>query len=563
MRQRYLIWFFLFLLSALPAAAQLDRLGVYPFENEIGARPLGMGGAFTALADDGNAILYNSGGLAWAKGISLTVREADNFTAVQAYPIGNGSSLGLAVINSQSSDIPAPIGLASSSSNLVYVGYGTKLFFLPDLYKEEAWQRVGLGFTLKGLMSQTLREPEVGRDRSGYGWDLDVGALWKGGEWWSLGITGRNIIPQGFLGGGQINWDVTGEERIPASLNLAFASRIIGDIYSPVYMEGREFLLAGELNLYEQHSPLLRLGGEWGLNKIWFLRAGLQQQWRPSEAVTNLNLGVGWRGEEWGLDLSSYREPLNGQGVFFLSLFYSPRDWVVIKKLDLARPGVILDEAIEQISLADNIETYEQNLEVTGRVKAGVEVFVNDLPAVVFDDQSFKVTVPLQTGKNLLVVEARFESEKKFWKYKVLRKAKIQVAEEKEALKEITQAVSAEAKEKLEKKVKEVRQVKRQVEELVTMGVIEVTPEAEFRLEASITRGELATWLAKATGLPLPVVDRDYFIDVPRNHPLARYIKAAVDWELLQPFADGSFRPDSPVSREEGEKLFQLLRVQK
>lgn len=38
-----------------------------------GTRPMGMGGAFTAVADDENAILYNPAGLAKVKESTITI----------------------------------------------------------------------------------------------------------------------------------------------------------------------------------------------------------------------------------------------------------------------------------------------------------------------------------------------------------------------------------------------------------------------------------------------------------------------------------------------------------
>ena len=43
--------------------AQTDGLGQPLWEAGFGARPLGMGGAFTAVADDANAIFWNAAGL--------------------------------------------------------------------------------------------------------------------------------------------------------------------------------------------------------------------------------------------------------------------------------------------------------------------------------------------------------------------------------------------------------------------------------------------------------------------------------------------------------------------
>jgi len=542
------------------AHAQLGEIGIYPLDLQMGARPLGMGAAFSGLADDVNCLLYNPGGMAWAKGISLTFRDFDNITAVQAYPTGLGSSLGLAVVTSKVSDVPVMGGTANSNSNILVLSFGTKLNFLPVFYKQPALQRLGIGINIKGLLTQTLRR--TGQpDRSATGWDMDLGLLWKGSDWWTAGISLQNILPAKALGGGLLKWDVGGEEGIPATEKLAFSARIIGDLGSPIFMEERELVLNGELDFSSLHPTLLRIGGEYGFNKTYFFRAGVMQQYKPGEVSAALNLGAGYRNPDWGVDVVSYREPLRQESQTYISILYFPKEWVVVEKLEVEKPAVMLETAIEKISLEDNIVTYNDRIEVFGKVKPGVEVYVNGLRAFTAEDNTFKVVIPLQPEKNLIVVEARYEGEKKVWKYKVLRKAKVVIAEEKQIEQQLKKALTPEEKEALRKKEQEIKERRSKVEELVTLGVIEVSPEAEFKLQASVTRGEMATWLAKSTGLPLPKVERDLFLDVKRDHPLAPFIKLVVDWDLLKPYPDGTFRPEASVSKEEGEKLFKILKV--
>lgn len=546
------------------AFAQLSELGINPLRLEVGARPLGLGGAFVGLADDVNSTLYNPGGLAWSKGISLTLKSFEDVSALQAYPTGSGASLGLAIISQRLNDLPDPLGgVANSNSNIVLLAYGTKLNFIPALYnRDEAFQRMGVGFSLKGLFTETLRRT-TRPDRSATGWDMDIGWLWKYKDWWSIGAAAQNILPANTLGGGEVKWDVGGAEGIPAALKFGTAARIIGDLGAPYFQEGRELTLAGELDLVNGGGVLLRLGGEWGINKNYFFRSGLMGQSKPSGSVYSLNLGFGYRNDAWGVDLVAGREPLRDEGVLYFSALYFPKDWVVLKQLEIDRPGMLMEEAFEKLSLADNLVTYEDKIEVFGQVKPGVEVYINGLRAATTDDHAFRVTVPLKLEKNLIIVEARYEGDKKTWTYKVLRQAKVKLAEEKALKQQLDRAKSESEKEALLKQQQELAKKKKKVEELVTLGVIEVTAEAEFRLDASITRGELATWLAKSTGLPLPKVDRDLFSDVKRDDPLAPYIKIVVDWDLLSGFADGTFRPNASVSKEESDKLFRVLKVQK
>ncbi|MCU0640910.1 MAG: S-layer homology domain-containing protein [Candidatus Margulisbacteria bacterium] len=557
--RRYAAALLLILFCSWPVAGELAEIGVNPLRLEIAGRPLGLGAAFTGLADDVNSALYNPGGLAWVKGISLTFKDFDNMTALQAYPTGFGSSFGLAVISQTINGIPISGGSASSNSNVVILAYGTKLSFLPVLYQNPAWQRVGVGFAVKGLLGETLRRTGV-PDRSATGWDIDLGILYKATDWWSIGLSGQNILPAKALGGGTIYWDQGIEEGVPATLKLGASAKVIGDLQSPVFMEGRELTLAGELDYNSGGSFLFRLGGEWGVDKTWFLRTGFLQQQKAGGTTAGLNFGAGYRNESWGADVTLARDPLREESQLYFSLLYFPKDWIVLKRLDVDKPSLYLESALEKISLEDNIVTYDDRIEVFGRVKPGVEVYVNNLRAATDSNNNFKVVVPLQYEKNLIVVEARYEGDKKSWKYKVLRKAAIKLAEESEVQRELQRAKDEAAREALRKKEAELAVRRNKIEELVTLGVIEVSAEAEFRLDASITRGELASWLAKSTGNRIPKVEQDVYPDVLKDNPLAPYIKAVSDWRLMAPFPDGYFRPNTPVSKEEGERLFQILK---
>ncbi|MFH1347729.1 MAG: S-layer homology domain-containing protein, partial [Candidatus Margulisiibacteriota bacterium] len=509
-----------------------------PLRIELGARPLGMGGAFAGLADDVNAALYNPGGLAWNKGISLTVQDPENIAAMQAYPTGNNSSFGLAVISKKVANVPnvpIPTGLATSNSTVLYLSYGTKLNFIPIFSNNPLFQHLGFGANVKVLAGQTLQRTSL-IDRSATGWDMDFGVLWKAADWWSAGMTLQSILPAGTLGGGEIRWDVGGTDGIPAVAKIGGSARVIGDIGSPVFMEGRQLLLAGELSVSRSRPMLLRFGGEFGFNKSFFIRTGLMQKYVAGGSSSNVNFGLGYRTERWGIDLAAYREPLNNQQYACLSILYFPKDWIVLKQLDIEKPKMMLEKPIEAISLEDNIVTYDEKLEVFGRVKPGVEVYINDLRASLDPDNSFKTVVPLHMEKNLIVVEARYGGEKKIWKYKVLRKARVSIADK--------------------EKIKDLAEKKDKVESLVTMGVIEIAPDADFVMEAGITRGELSSWLVKAADMKLPEVKKDLFVDVPKDHSLAPYIKMVVDLGLLQPFADGTFRPNAFVTKQEGDAIF-------
>jgi hypothetical protein len=102
MRQRIgLLLLGLLLVAVTGQAVPYANVGAL-FELGSGARPLGMGGAFVALADDGNAPFYNPAGLAWENGVTVSSLFARQFDALNyaafslAFPYFGVSGLALA-----------------------------------------------------------------------------------------------------------------------------------------------------------------------------------------------------------------------------------------------------------------------------------------------------------------------------------------------------------------------------------------------------------------------------------------------------------------------------------
>ena len=69
---------------------------------------------------------------------------------------------------------------------------------------------------------------------------------------------------------------------------------------------------------------------------------------------------------------------------------------------------------------------------------------------------------------------------------------------------------------------------KNEIIDLATLGIVEGYQDGFFYPDNPVTRGELATWLARLMALPLITPETDVFYDVPKEHWRAPYIKAVV-----------------------------------
>ena len=122
-----------------------------------GARPAGMGEAFTGVADDIHSIYWNPAGLGMLKVPELTGMHMQYFQSIQyefaafAYPTSNLGTMAFAVTNLHTDDIDrrtedtdAAIGQFGSSDSAYWLGYGKELN-----------SRLSLGANLKWI-HQTL-----------------------------------------------------------------------------------------------------------------------------------------------------------------------------------------------------------------------------------------------------------------------------------------------------------------------------------------------------------------------------------------------------------------------
>lgn len=127
-----------FIIFSFPAQA---------FESRIGARTLGMGDAFTALADDFNSLNYNPAGLALEKNLEVSLEYANLYyglndggisenNAMYAQPLNQTLGIGFAWNNLALPDIYTEnefvlgCGIQPSQRFPFYAGLSGKLFYL-------------------------------------------------------------------------------------------------------------------------------------------------------------------------------------------------------------------------------------------------------------------------------------------------------------------------------------------------------------------------------------------------------------------------------------------------
>ncbi|MEK7381681.1 MAG: PorV/PorQ family protein [Elusimicrobiota bacterium] len=246
----------------------------------VGARALGMGGAYTALADDANSLYWNPSGLAKLDKREFTASHAELFESTRldflayAHPTSQGTfAAGLTYLSQNKIDGRDNLGRRTAgfdaSDAALSLGYARKL------------EMADLGATFKYLRSH------IGSSEA-QGAAVDLGAK-RAFDRVSVGAALRNLGP-GLKFQDQRN-------DLPLRLAVGAAYKFAGG-----------HAAAGELvNGPRGAGTNGSVGGEFQAVKNLYLRAGYTTQTAITggsgfDAARGLTMGLGLRNERWSLD---------------------------------------------------------------------------------------------------------------------------------------------------------------------------------------------------------------------------------------------------------------------
>lgn len=272
------------LLSALllwPAAAPAADFAAAFLENGLGARALGMGAAFTAVADDASAAYWNPAGVVWKKGSDaqaslqpLSQDRTQSALVVRVNPRGE-LAFALAWQHAGTGDLVArdaggrPLDeKLGDSQNAYYVAIGRRL-----------GPHIALGATLKRL-NHAIDVPGLGTS-SGSGTAVDLGGRLRLNQALTLGLTARNL-------GGQLKWSVRRSSgQNTETINDLAKTLTLGLAYRPT---GR-ILVALDAR-HSNVSTHANVGFEWHVNPLLTVRGGLRRLPGDDRAVGFSSLGL-------------------------------------------------------------------------------------------------------------------------------------------------------------------------------------------------------------------------------------------------------------------------------
>ncbi len=240
---------------------------------EEGARAMAMGGAFTAVADDATAIMWNPAGSALAGGFKFTGMRTKLFS-----------------VSGLSEDC---ISLNYGGWEKTGVGFGWTRSAVEDVYSENTFvlgggrsfleRRLAVGGALRVYRVSApgyeyYNDPSFLGDDTGYA--LDIGVLYANPKW-ALGCVMRN------LGEPELKLIETTEDPDPIYRELRVGGR---------YTIREVVLLTGEIR--RAHGAAGYLDGKTSYNlgtEIWFFDVfALRTGFHRSKATAGLGLKIDW-----------------------------------------------------------------------------------------------------------------------------------------------------------------------------------------------------------------------------------------------------------------------------
>jgi len=305
MKKIICIFIFMATLSQTGLGGSLSKSGTTAgqfLKIPVGARAIGMGGAYVALSDDASAIFWNPGGLANISGngtVSFVhtkwLAETSFNFAVAVINIDNFGSLGISFTSLSMPDMevrdefnPEGTGEFFSAGDLA----------LGLSYARKLTDRFSFGLTVKYVHQQIWH-------MTAYTMSFDVGIMFQTDlDWLVLGISASNFGPKIQYTGKDIfvNYDFNPDEwgdseNIFANLQtdeweLPLMFRV-GLAFQMVESENHRLVSSVEARHPNDNTENISVGLEYGFLNKFFLRAGYQSLFEEN-SEKGLTAGAGF-----------------------------------------------------------------------------------------------------------------------------------------------------------------------------------------------------------------------------------------------------------------------------
>ncbi|PIU19304.1 MAG: hypothetical protein COT18_08215, partial [Elusimicrobia bacterium CG08_land_8_20_14_0_20_59_10] len=271
---------FALLLLSCPRLSQAGSAGASPFNFlflDAGARPVALGGAYTALAQDANALLYNPAGLGEINEQQAVFMHNSYFQDITqeyiayASPQGWGLSCNYLDFGSVSrttiKNHTGGLGSVGLTDLALSAGYGAP---------------IGVSF-VGGAGIKYIRESIAGVSGTGFG--LDLGLLYypRSLEKAVLGLSVQNLGPS-------VKFQDK-KEAMPLNLRLGAAYNFA--------VKGQEAVVSADLSKAREDELIISAGVETVISKVVAVRLGYGTR---NEAGSGITMGLGYAYHDFDFD---------------------------------------------------------------------------------------------------------------------------------------------------------------------------------------------------------------------------------------------------------------------
>jgi len=266
----------LLMMRGIGFSADVGTSGARFLRIGVGARPAALGEAFSAVADDVNAMHWNPAGLGQIEDSQASISHNAWLTDITeqavsyARPSGKRDSLGVGVRyihmgKIKSFDIDDKPLNDSEAYSFAFILSGSRKFS----------EKFYSGSNIKIIQRKLDKE-------SALGVALDLGFLYKPGLL-QLGLTVQN------LGSGGVFIDEA--DSLPVNIKTGIAGRLFE----------KKLILGLDFNMPSDEDAYAGIGAEYSLGSILLLRAGYNMR---DSAGSGVSLGFGVKSSGWLLDFA-------------------------------------------------------------------------------------------------------------------------------------------------------------------------------------------------------------------------------------------------------------------
>lgn len=539
--KHFFVVFFIFNCLSLSAKAVVDLTDI-----STGARPLGMGNAYSGGLDDATAIFTNPAALTLSNGLKFTSMSGSLLVDANYLQVGiaNNSALGrigigyvgagvggIPIVSVTDSTVEVT-GLSNYNNSMLFLSWASELYRFTRINVKN----VSVGANLKYFFQGYSGGGTTMQNASGIGMDADLGLLWQSSPWVRVGLDAKNFLPSSL--GGKFRWNRDGvEESIPLEVRLGGSFKILGEkAFRASDDQDLTLMLDYELIRDDNYPHAIHAGVEYYPLEILVLRFGLDQKPKADTVGVGLenNLTAGMGLNLWGFTFDyAYHQygDIGENTTHFFSIGYRDFKPSAKKKLIQKLAGSPLPPPI--VVPKPILKTYS---DVPENYWAGRPIeylaTMNIMPG--FSDGTFRPDLPVTRGElaEILVKAKGFKvSEYKRIYYSDLRNSD-------PAAPYSTVAVARH----------------------YMQGYSNNT----FRADKVVTRAEAAVIFANFSGLYVKEkIQEKVFPDMPVVHVSSPALAASKDVGLFEYLSDQRFNPNAFLTRAEAAEILSKTEYMK